>query len=147
MLDSRGIAIEPVEESYQEASVFGKQFASGGGVAAAVLQVMKELGEDTSDIRLLQCSGGEECRKAMTLLKAGKLQEDFVEGMMCPGGCIGGPSRHQAEAQVLRDRRELLAAADGRRILENLEKYPMEEFSMFRDGHLDPAVSPFRKKG
>ena len=41
----------------------------------------------------------------MTLLKAGKLQEDFVEGMMCPGGCIGGPSKHQAEAQVLLDRK------------------------------------------
>ena len=79
-------------------------------------------------------------------LKAGKLQEDFVEGMMCPGGCIGGPSKHQAEAQVLRDRKELLSRADGRQILENLEKYPMDQFSMFRDGHLDPSVSPFRKK-
>ena len=146
MLDSRDIALEPVEEAYQEASLFGKQFAGSGGVAAAVLQVMKELGEDPSDIRLLQCSGGDECKKAMTLLKAGKLQEDFVEGMMCPGGCIGGPSKHQAEAQVLRDRKELLSRADGRRILENLEKYPMDQFSMFRDGHLDPSVSPFRKK-
>ena len=146
MLDSRDIALEPVEEAYQEASLFGKQFAGSGGVAAAVLQVMKELGEDPSDIRLLQCSGGDECKKAMTLLKAGKLQEDFVEGMMCPGGCIGGPSKHQAEAQVLRDRKELLSRADGRRILENLEKYPMDQFSMFRDGHLDPSVSPFRKE-
>jgi len=57
----------------------------------------------------------------MTLLKAGKLQEDFVEGMMCPGGCVGGPSKHQAEAQVIRDRKELLSRADDRRILENLE--------------------------
>jgi iron only hydrogenase large subunit-like protein len=146
MLDSRDIALEPVEEAYQEASLFGKQFAGSGGVAAAVLQVMKELGEDPSDIRLLQCSGGDECKKAMMLLKAGKLQEDFVEGMMCPGGCIGGPSKHQAEAQVLRDRKELLNQADGRKILENLEKYPMDQFSMFRDGHLDPSVSPFRKK-
>ena len=146
MLDSREITLGPVEESYQEASVFGKQFAGSGGVAAAVLQVMRELGEDPSDIRLLQCSGGDECKKAMMLLKAGKLQEDFVEGMMCPGGCIGGPSKHQAEAQVLRDRKELLNQADGRKILENLEKYPMDQFSMFRDGHLDPSVSPFRKK-
>jgi ferredoxin hydrogenase large subunit len=145
MLDSREIAIEQVEEEYQEASLFGKQFAGSGGVAAAVLQVMRELGEDPSDIKLLQCSGGEECKKAMLLLKNGRLQEDFVEGMMCPGGCVGGPSKHQAEAQVLRDRKELLARADGRQILENLEKYPMDQFSMFRDGHLDPSVSPFKK--
>ena len=147
LLDSREIAIEPVEESYQEASLFGKQFAGSGGVAAAVLEVMKELGEDPSDIRLLQCSGGDECKKAMMLLKSGKLQEDFVEGMMCPGGCIGGPSKHQAEAQVLRDRKELLSKADGRKILDNLKDYPMDQFSMFRDGHPDPSVSPFRYSG
>ena len=137
MLDSRGISIEPVEEDYQEASLFGKRFAGSGGVAEAVLQVMKEMGEDTEGIRLRQCSGGDECKKALMLLKAGKLEEDFVEGMMCPGGCVGGPSKHQAEAQVIRDRQALLSLADGRKILENLEKYPMDRFSMFRDGHME----------
>ena len=134
MLDSREIKIEPVEEEYQESSLFGKQFAGSGGVAAAVLQAMREMGEDTEGIRLRQCSGGDECKKALMLLRAGKLEEDFIEGMICPGGCIGGPSKHQAEAQVLRDRQALLNKADDRKILENLEKYPMEKFSMFRDG-------------
>ena len=32
----------------------------------------------------------------------------------------------------------LLAKADGRKVIENLQKYPMAEFSMHRDGHLDP---------
>ena len=27
--------------------------------------------------------------------------------------------------------------ADGRKILENLENYPMDKFSMFRDGHME----------
>ena len=35
-----------------------------------------------------------------------------------------------------RNRKELLAKADGRTIPENLKNYPMEQFSMFRDGHL-----------
>ena len=144
MLDSRNIALKPVEETYQESSLCGKQFAGSGGVAAAVLQAMKEMGEDTSDIRLMQCSGGEECRKAMLLLKSGKLDADFVEGMMCPGGCVGGPSKHQAEAEVLRNRKELLSRADSREILENLADYPMDQFSMFRDGHMDPSVSVHR---
>ena len=34
MLDSRGIAIEPVEEDYQEASLFGKRFAGSGATAS-----------------------------------------------------------------------------------------------------------------
>ena len=143
MLDAKGVAIEPVEESYQESSVFGKRFASSGGVAGAVMEVMKELGEDTSDIRLMTCAGGEECKKAMTLLKVGKLNVDFVEGMICNGGCVGGPSKHQAENVVLRDREDLLGKADDRRILENLKNYPMGEFSMLRDGSIPEEIPPF----
>ena len=135
LLDSKEITLLPVEEPYQEASVYGKRFAGSGGVANAVLEAMQEMGEDTSGITLLRCAGGEECRKALTLLKAGRIKEDFIEGMMCPGGCVGGPSRHQTEALVERARSELLAAADHRGILENLKNYPMDQFSMFRDGH------------
>ena len=137
LLDSRDVEIVPVPEDYQEASVFGKNFAGSGGVAAAVMEVMREMGEDTSDISLLACAGGDECRKALTLLKAGKLKEDFIEGMICPGGCVGGPSKHQVENMVGAARRTLLAKADGRKILENLERYPMDQFSMFRDGHME----------
>ena len=135
LLASRDIEIVPEEEDYQEASIFGKRFAGTGGVAAAVLEVMEEMGEDVSDIRLMTCAGGNECKKALTLLKAGRLKEDFIEGMMCPGGCVGGPSKHQVESLVTRDRAELLKRADGRKILENLKNYPMDQFSMFRDGH------------
>ena len=137
LLDSRGIEITPVEEDYQEASLFGKRFAGSGGVADAVLEAMQEMGEDTSGITLLRCAGGDECKKALTMLKAGRLKEDFIEGMICPGGCIGGPSKHQAEPVVTRARNDLLAAADDRGILDNLKNYPMDQFSMYRDGHLD----------
>ena len=137
LLESKDIEVVPVEEDYQEASVFGKNFAGSGGVAQAVLEVMKEMGEDISGIKLLTCAGGADCKKALTMLKFGRLQEDFIEGMMCPGGCIGGPSRHKAEAEVIRARTSLIGKADGRKILENLEKYPMDQFSMYRDGHMD----------
>ena len=137
LMASRDIEVTPMEGEYQEASVLGKNFAGTGGVAQAVLEVMKEMGEDVSDVSLLTCAGGAECKKALTLLKAGRLKEDFIEGMMCPGGCIGGPSRHKPEAEVLRSRTTLIAKADGRQILENLKRYPMESFSMYRDGHME----------
>ena len=136
LLDSKEIEIVPVEEDYQEASLYGKRFAGSGGVGAAVLEAMREMGEDTSDISLLTCAGGDECKKALMLLKAGRLKEDFIEGMMCPGGCIGGPSKHQVENLVSRARTELLEKADKREILENLKAYPMDRFSMYRDGHM-----------
>ena len=137
LLDSRDVQIEPVDEDYQEASLFGKRFAGTGGVAAAVLEVMEEMGEDTSKISLRTCAGGSDCKKALTLLKAGRLPEDFIEGMMCPGGCVGGPSKHRAETNVVKSRDKLLARADGRKILENLQQYPMDSFSMYRDGHME----------
>ena len=132
LLDSRGITMEPVEQDYQEASLFGKRFAGSGGVADAVLEAMREMGADISEIRLVTCAGGEECKKTLALLNAGKLDADFIEGMICTGGCIGGPSKHQAETLVLRARTELLNKADDRKILDNLKNYPMDQFSMQR---------------
>ena len=70
------------------------------------------------------------------LLKAGRLDADFIEGMICPGGCVGGPSRHRAETEIAKARTELLAMADDRRILDNLKNYPMDKFSMKRDGSI-----------
>jgi iron only hydrogenase large subunit-like protein len=128
--------IEPLDDGYQEASVWGKRFATSGGVANAVMEVMRERGVDTSKITLERCAGGDECRKALLLLKAGRIEADFIEGMICPGGCVGGPSKHKTEAEITKARNTLLEKADDRSVLKNLENYPMDQFSMFRDGHM-----------
>ena len=140
LLRSKDVELEPEENSYQESSIFGKRFATSGGVANAVIECMKERGEDTSVIRLKQAAGGAECKTALTLLKSGRMPEDFLEGMVCPGGCVGGPSKHRTEMEIKRAREGLLAKADGRKILENLKNYPMDRFSMHRDGHMDEKV-------
>ncbi|MEE3456719.1 MAG: 4Fe-4S dicluster domain-containing protein [Lachnospiraceae bacterium] len=137
LMKSKGIEFEPVPEDYQESSIYGKKFATSGGVAAAVLEVMDEMGEDISDISLMSCAGGAECKKALMMLKSGRLKEDFIEGMMCPGGCVGGPSRQKTDIEISRARDVLLKRADTRKILDNLKNYPMDKFSMFRDGHME----------
>ena len=131
MLRAKDITLEPEDNSYQESSVFGKRFGNGGGVSAAVLECFKEMGEDIEP-KVAKCSGGAECKKALLLLKVGKLPEDFIEGMACVGGCVGGPSKHKAETEAKKDRDALIASADGRKVLENLKKYPMDQFSMHR---------------
>ncbi len=136
LLRSKDMDFVPAEDSYQEASIYGKRFAGSGGVAAAVIECMNERGEDTSSISLLKCAGGDECRKALIQLKNGRLAEDFIEGMVCPGGCVGGPSRYKAENEITRARNSLLSKADERHVLANLEKYPMGKFSMHRNGEL-----------
>ncbi len=136
LLRSRDVELEPAVGEYQEASIWGKSFASSGGVANAVMECMRERGEDTTDIKLRPCSGGKACVQALTLLKMGRLQEDFVEGMVCDGGCVGGPSKHKTEIEIKQARQALLAEADDRKVLKNLQSYPMDQFSMLRDGRI-----------
>ena len=137
LLKSRDIELKPVEDEYQEASIWGKGFATSGGVAGAVMECMQERGEDTSDIKLRKCRNGKECYTALMLLKAGRLPEDFVEGMVCEGGCVGGPGKRHTEMEIKNARQELLGQADKRKVLSNLQNYPMDKFSMLRNGKME----------
>jgi len=128
---ARDIELEPAPNDYQESSIFGKRFANGGGVSAAVMQCLREMGEEIEP-EVAKCSGGEECRRALLLLKAGRLPEDFIEGMACEGGCVGGPSRNMAVNEARRFRDNLLAQADKRGVLENLRMTGADRVPMRR---------------
>ena len=93
IMKAKGVQLEADDTSYQEGSVFGKRFANSGGVTAAVIESMKEKGEDV-DCKVCKANGAAECKKALLLMKAGKLPENFIEGMACEGGCVGGPSSY-----------------------------------------------------
>ena len=71
------------------ASADGRGFAVSGGVAAAVQNVVKEMAPDI-EMKIMGAEGLRECRKMMTLAKAGKLNGYLLEGMACPGGCVAG---------------------------------------------------------
>ena len=66
------------------------------------------------------------------MLKAGKLPEDFIEGMACEGGCVAGPGNIQTEKAFKRERDKQLKAADDRTISDTLSDYKQYEFSMHR---------------
>ena len=119
----------------KQASIYGKRFGNGGGVSAAVAQCMREAGADPDKFNIEKCSGAAECKKALTLLKVGKLPADFIEGMVCEGGCVGGPSRHRSGKNPVlaaKDRDKLLAEADDRNVSDNLSKYDLTAFSMHK---------------
>ncbi len=131
LLYGKDIELEPAENTVQQSSVFGKRFGNGGGVAAAVLQCLKEMGEDI-DPKVVKCSGAAECKRALLLLKAGKLPEDFIEGMVCEGGCVGGPSKNMTVAEAKKFRDEMIGKADGRGVLENLKMLGADKIPMGR---------------
>lgn len=91
LFDSRDIDISSLEEiSLDNASYYGRIFARCGGLSDAVAQALKEQGIDDFDLKAVSCDGIEACKIA--LLKAQKRLADynFIEGMACQGGCIGG---------------------------------------------------------
>ena len=87
IMRAKNVKLEPCENNDQIASTFGKRFANSGGVTAAVLQSMKEADADI-DVKVQKANGAAECKKALLLLRAGKLPFDFIEGMACEGGCV-----------------------------------------------------------
>ena len=66
-------------------------------------------------------------------MKVGKLPEDFIEGMVCEGGCVGGPSSFADQIKTRKQRENLLSKADDRNIHDNLKNYDMDSFSMHRE--------------
>ncbi len=91
LFDSRDIDITELDEDVlNNASYYGRIFARSGGLADAVKQGLKEHNLESFEYNPISCDGIEECRSA--LLKASKniLQNNFIEGMACSGGCIGG---------------------------------------------------------
>ncbi len=79
-------------------SNYGRNFAASGGVAAAVNEVLREEGH--APVNAVMANGGFECKQQLTLIKNGKFTANILEGMVCPGGCIGGPAVIASPATV-----------------------------------------------
>ena len=91
LFDSRDLDITKLpEDVLDNASYYGRIFARSGGLSDAVVQALEEQGIEDFEVKAVACDGIEECRTA--LLKASKnvLDGNFIEGMACVGGCIGG---------------------------------------------------------
>ena len=69
----------------------------------------------------------------MTLLKLGRLPEDFIEGMACVGGCVNGPAMLGKSRTFLKDRNGQIAKADDRGVLENVAQYDEYGINMTRN--------------
>ncbi len=98
IFDAKHVDIENIAEDpygVNDASTDGRNFAVSGGVATAVVNVIKDRYPDR-EIKVEKAEGLRECKKLMTLAKAGKYNGYLLEGMACPGGCIGGAGTMQA---------------------------------------------------
>ncbi len=118
----------PEGEPMREGTAAGRGFAVSGGVAGAVKDLIHQTHPDL-EIKTAGAEGLRECRKLMTLAKAGKYKGYLLEGMACPGGCVAGAGTLLPI--------DLAAAVVGRYQKEADQESPMS--SKYRDvgEHLD----------
>ena len=91
MIDAKEIDLKSLEESpLDNASYYGRIFARLGGLTDAVKEALKEQGS-SFEAKPIVVDGLENCRLALIKAKGGNVDFNFIEGMGCIGGCIGGP--------------------------------------------------------
>ena len=95
--------IEEDPDGVNDASADGRDFAVAGGVAKAVVNVIKERYPDR-EIKVANAEGLRDCYKMLRDAVAGKYPGYLLEGMACPGGCVAGAGTMQSikksQAQV-----------------------------------------------
>ena len=93
-------------------SSFGRGFARCGGLAEAVKEALLEQGVTDEMFKLdpIVGDGLAECKKLLAITKSGKMKSNFIEGMACKNGCVGGPAclthNPRALAQLARHQKE-----------------------------------------
>ena len=90
LFDSKDVDITTLSEDVLDnASYFGRIFARSGGLSDAVVQALTEQNIDFR-VKSAVCDGIEACKTALLKKSKNVLDANFIEGMACTGGCIGG---------------------------------------------------------
>lgn len=80
------------EDMSDHSSTAGRIYARTGGVSRAVQSTLDRLRPDHKiPLRAIQADGIVACKQLLADLKDGKIKANFMEGMGCKGGCVGGP--------------------------------------------------------
>lgn len=92
----RSLEIKPKDlkgiPSMEYASRGGRLYARSGGVSIAVAETIEELYPNKFEhLRPVKAEGVKECKAVLESALNGTLDANFIEGMGCVGGCVGGP--------------------------------------------------------
>ena len=84
----------PEEKDASDASWGGRIYGRTGGVSAAVQTALESLIPERAEFfAALQVDGVQECQEVLNAIGTKNLAANFIEGMACKGGCVGGPGR------------------------------------------------------
>ena len=114
IFDAKGIDPETIEteETLNDASSAARGYGVAGGVAGAIEKCLKEYYPEVKDINIEHAEGLAECKKMLTMAKAGLKKGCLIEGMACPGGCIAGAGTNLSIAGAKKKLDEFSKEAD-----------------------------------
>ena len=122
--------IEPMdceETQLNRVSPFGRGFARCGGLADAVREALAEQNVSEEQFRLDPAIGDgiAECKKLLNITRSGKLKQNFIEGMACQNGCVGGPAclTHNPRALKLLEQHKTAATGTIRETVGDVEEF------------------------
>ena len=100
MFEAKDVDFDSLEETgtMHGASGDGRGFAVSGGVANAVVNCIAEMYPDRK-VSVEKAEGLADCRKLLAKAVKGKYNGYLLEGMACPGGCVGGAGTIQPIAK------------------------------------------------
>ena len=80
------------EDLRDHSSKAGRIYARTGGVSEAIQSTLDYLRPNRPiPLKSRQANGIPQCKELLNEIKEGKLTANFLEGMGCIGGCVGGP--------------------------------------------------------
>lgn len=80
------------EDVKEHSSRAGRIYARTGGVSEAVADTVRQLNPRRFiEVKAEQADGAKGCRELLQRLQEGKVTANYLEGMGCDGGCVGGP--------------------------------------------------------
>jgi iron only hydrogenase large subunit-like protein len=93
ILDAADIAPAQLEEDLRDhSSKAGRTYAVTSGVSRAVKNTLNRLKPDRDiALKAQHADGVKACKVMLKDILEGKIQANFIEGMGCVGGCVGGP--------------------------------------------------------
>ena len=127
MFDAKEIDPDSFEgdSSLHDATAAGRGYAVAGGVAGAIEACLKEYYPDVP-VHIEHAETLAECKKVLALAKAGKLKGCMIEGMACPGGCMGGAGTNVPFAKSSKALQQFVASSSTKLPSKELEEIELD---------------------
>ena len=125
------------EDDKDHASFAGRLYARTGGVSLSVKTVVNRIAPDRLiNLKARRVDGAKNCKEILEKLKKGEdLGANFIEGMGCLGGCVGGPKTNidmEKAREIVNEYSEeslIMTPMDNMNIIRILGELGLKDFS------------------